>query len=323
MLLIVFFLGTLLLSFSVVAVLTRPSKHAQVVHKRLDGLLVSARPVAQPDSPSDALLKEAVSEGLLARFDQFISRFGFYSKLQRLIVTAHRETSPGKVILQSLGLAVGCFTAVQVFVSSPMIAAVGTAVGAAVPTLLLKFHAGRRLKQFNAALPDSIDLMSRALKAGHSVSSAIEVVAQQALEPVASEFTEVFRSQNFGLPFRDALTQLADRVPSKDLRFVVTAMLVQKETGGNLTEILDRTTHVIRERMRIHGEIRTKTAQGRLTGAILAALPIILGVLINFADPGYARPLFTDPLGRKLLYAGGGMISIGAFIISRIVKIEV
>ena len=117
--------------------------------------------------------------------------------------------------------------------------------------------------------------------------------------------------------------QLAERVPSSDLRFLVTAMMVQKETGGNLTEILDRTTHVIRERVRIHGEIKTKTAQGRLTGGILAGLPVFLGLMINIINPGYGRPLIEDPMGKKLLYLGAGMIAIGGFLINRIVQIEV
>jgi tight adherence protein B len=125
------------------------------------------------------------------------------------------------------------------------------------------------------------------------------------------------------LPLRDALLQMADRVPSKDLRFMVTAMLVQKETGGNLTEILDRTTYVIRERIRIEGEVRVRTAQGRLTGWILSLLPVILLVLLNMINPGYSHILLHDPVGQKLLYIGAGLIAVGSFVIRRIVNIQV
>ena len=165
--------------------------------------------------------------------------------------------------------------------------------------------------------------MARALRAGHSLSSAIEVLSEQSGAGVATEFEVVFRQQNFGLPLRDALLQMADRVPSKDLRFMVTAMLVQKETGGNLTEILDRTTHVIRERIRIEGEIRVRTAQGRLTGWILSLLPVLMLLLTNLINPEYARILLHDPVGHKLLYVGAGLILAGTFFIHRIVNIQV
>jgi tight adherence protein B len=168
-----------------------------------------------------------------------------------------------------------------------------------------------------------MDLMARALRAGHSVGSAIEVVAEQGTQPIASEFGLVYQQQNFGLPFRNALMNMAARNPSKDLQFVITAMLVQKETGGNLAEILDRTTHVIRERLRIQGEIRIKSAQGRLTGWILSMLPIVMGFLINMVNPGFERPLFEQPIGRMMLYTGAGMLAIGAFFIRKIVSIEV
>jgi tight adherence protein B len=161
------------------------------------------------------------------------------------------------------------------------------------------------------------------LRAGHSLSSAIEILSEQSGAGVATEFNVVFRQQNFGLPLRDALLQMADRVPSKDLRFLVTAMLVQKETGGNLTEILDRTAHVIRERIRIGGEVRVRTAQGRLTGTILSLLPVLMLVLTSLINPEYAHILLHDPVGQKLLYIGAGLILAGIFFIRRIVDIQV
>jgi tight adherence protein B len=146
------------------------------------------------------------------------------------------------------------------------------------------------------------------------------MIAEQAVEPAKSEFAEVFRKQNYGLPLRDALMELLDRVPSQDLRVFVTGILVQKDTGGNLAEILDRIIHVIRERLRIQGEIRTHTAQGRLTGWILCALPIVMLVLINVINPGYSKVLLDDPLGRKLLYVGVGLLCLGGFLINQIIN---
>ena len=135
-------------------------------------------------------------------------------------------------------------------------------------------------------------MLARALRAGHSVVGAIDMLAENAQEPAASEFGEIFKQMNLGLPMRDALLQLLERVPSSDLRVLVTAIMVQKDTGGNLVEILDRTVLVIRERLRIQGEIQVQTAQGRITGWILSALPIVMMVVLNLVNPGYSSILF-------------------------------
>ena len=148
-------------------------------------------------------------------------------------------------------------------------------------------------------------------------------MAQDGGEPLRSEFREVYKQQSFGLPQREALLQLGRRVPSADLQIVLTAMLVQKETGGNLVEILERTTAVLRDRMRIQGELRIRTAQGRLTGWILGLLPVVMFVLISLANPGYTDVLVHDPAGRKLVYAGIGMMVMGGLMIRKIVRIKV
>jgi tight adherence protein B len=193
-------------------------------------------------------------------------------------------------------------------------------IACSLPWGLLALKRKRRISAFNAALAECIDMMARALRAGHSVIGAIGMLAENAREPAATEFGEVFKEQNLGLPLRDALLQLLDRVPSADLRVLVTAILVQKDTGGNLAEILDRTVFVIRERLRIQGEIQTQTAQGRLTGWILSALPIGMMFLLNVVNPGYSTILFNDPLGRKLIYLSLGMLAVGALIIRQIVN---
>jgi tight adherence protein B len=192
--------------------------------------------------------------------------------------------------VQSLVCAVVGF-AIMVVVFPWFVVELAAALAAgALPWIRIIFLRARRMKAFDDALAQGIDMMARALRAGHSVSGAIELIAQGCPEPAASEFSEVFRQQNFGMPLRDAFMQMLDRVPSQDLRVVVTAILVQRETGGNLVEILDRTVGVIRDRQRIHGEIRTQTAQGRLTGWILTLLPVVMLALINVTNPGYSKP---------------------------------
>lgn len=317
------FAGIALSTFGVLALLTRPSSRKKSVHKRLERVTAYGAATQANRQDADELLKQPLAAGNVARLDRVLDRFDFYPRLERLILQAHRPITPARVLLQAVLVAAACALAARLVFPHLIVEMAAPLAGLASPFLLLMFQRGRRVKQFNDALPDAIDMMSRALKAGHSVSSAIEVVAEQAREPVASEFREVFRKQNFGLPYREALIALADRVPSADLRFLVTAMMVQKETGGNLTEILDRTAYVIRERLRIYGEVKTKTAQGRLTGTILAALPVILGVIINTMNPGYAHPLIATPVGHKLLMLGAGLITVGSLLIQRIVRIEV
>ena len=189
-----------------------------------------------------------------------------------------------------------------------------------LPFGFLLFKRSHRIAAFNAGLPDAIDMMGRALRAGHSMVASIGTVAEQSVEPVCSEFREVFRQQNYGISLRDALLHMLDHVPSQDLRVLVTGILVQKESGGNLAEILERTSTVIRERLRIQGEIKTHTAQGRMTGWILCSLPIVMLIMINFINPGYSTVLIYTPIGHKLIYLGMFLLSFGAIIIRSIIN---
>ncbi|RXH58000.1 Flp pilus assembly protein TadB [Granulicella sibirica] len=163
-------------------------------------------------------------------------------------------------------------------------------------------------------------MMSRALRAGHSMSAAIGIVAEGAAEPAGSAFGEVFRQQKFGLPMRDSLSELVRHYPSQDLKVLVTAILVQRDSGGNLVQILDRTSAVIRERLKLQGDVRVHTAQGRLTGWILCLLPILMLGMLALTNPGYVSVLFNNPLGQKLMYGAACLLCLGGYLIHRIVK---
>jgi tight adherence protein B len=321
LLLVITFVGLSLVLFAGLLLASRPSKQQKKVQTRLGQLGLGDKVEEQTRQVED-LLKQS-DDAAFPWFDQLLSRLGLYESLKTLIEQADSQSSPAKVASISLCLALVGFITVSLFLSVLAIQALAAVILAVAPVLVLQVQRSRRIKAFNDALPDAMDLMARALRAGHSVASAIEVIAERGRKPVSSEFALVYQQQNFGLPFRDALTNMAERIPSKDLQFVVTAMLVQKETGGNLAEILDRTTHVLRERIRIFGEVRIKSAQGRLTGWILSLLPLGLGVLINIVNHGFEKPLFEEQIGRVMLYAGAGMLATGGFIISKIVKIEV
>jgi tight adherence protein B len=176
------------------------------------------------------------------------------------------------------------------------------------------------LKAFNAVLAECIDMMARALRAGTLHSRRHRDAVAKCAGDRRECFQGDFQATKSWMPLRDTLLELLDSFKSQDLQVLVTAILVQKDTGGNLAEILDRTAFVIRERLRIRGEIRVQTSQGRLTEWILSALPLVMLLLINMVSPGYSKILLHDPLGRKLIYASGGMLLARAFLIRRIVN---
>ena len=318
MLLLSAFLFMLVMIFGILAFTMRATPEQRSVSSRLASIRAQTGQGGLAGDQS-LLLKEPAA-GNFGWLEDMLQQFPITEKVQLLLLQADSSTTFGSLLATSFGLAIaGCFF--TFFFSQILLLAVGVAALLAfAPFGYLGFKKTRRVDAFNKILPDAIDMMARSLRAGHSMVAAINIVAEHAPEPVGSEFGEVFRKQNFGLPLRDALTQLLARVPSQDLRVVVTGILVQKDTGGNLAEILDRTVKVIRERLRIQGEIRTHTAQGRMTGWILCALPIVMLVLINLINPGYSKVLFEEGFGRTLLYTGIVLLCIGGFIIRQIVN---
>ena len=191
------------------------------------------------------------------------------------------------------------------------------------PLLYVRYRRGKRFDQFEQGLPEALDLMVSGLRAGHSLVASLRLVAHESPDPIGSEFRICFEEQNYGLELRTAIENLVTRVPLQDLRIVATAILIQKESGGNLAEVLDKGANLIRERFKLKRQVRVHTAQGRLTGVILSALPVVLGILLYFIDPKTVSLLWTRQIGRELLYAAGGMTFVGAVIIHKIVNMEV
>jgi tight adherence protein B len=318
-LLVLGFVSILLVTFALVVAMTRQSPEEKLLDQRMASIHTLARNETGGTLDTGQLLK-ATRTHRFGWFEETLERYQFSQKLQIRIKQANSSTSVSTLILSSLGLFLGGYAIAWLF--APMIL-VDTGAAAALSMLpygILSFKRSRRINAFNAVLAECIDMLARALRAGHSMVSAIEMLSENAQEPAAAEFGEIFHQQNLGLPLRDALMQLLDRVPSLDLRVLVTAILVQKDSGGNLAEILDRTVFIIRERVRIQGEIRVHTAQGRITGWILSALPVVMLVLLNIVNPGYSSILLTDPMGRKLIYLSVGMLTIGTLVIRQIVN---
>jgi tight adherence protein B len=313
------FISILLATFGVVVAMTRRSPKEQTIAQRMASIPISAKKEDGASAETGQLFK-ATRKGRFGWLDEMLQPYAFAQKLQIRILQGNSSTTVATLILTSLGLFLGGYFTTWLFASVVLVDVAGGLALGLLPYGILSFKRSRRIKAFNAVLAESIDMLARALRAGHSVVSAIEMLSENAQEPAGSEFGEIFKQMNLGLPMRDALLQLLERVPSSDLRVLVTAILVQKDTGGNLAEILDRTVFVIRERLRIQGEIQVQTAQGRITGWILSALPIVMMVVLNLVNPGYSSILFQDPFGRKLMYFSMGMLALGAFIIRRIVN---
>ena len=191
-----------------------------------------------------------------------------------------------------------------------------------LPLIWVLHQRAKRFAKFNALLPEAIDLIARALRAGHSLPSALVSVSEEIADPVGPEFRYCADEMNYGLPFREAMQNLLRRFPIQDLQFLVSAILLQRETGGNLPELLDKTSALLRARIHLQQKVKVYTAQGRMTGIILLALPFIAFVLLNLANPAYTAPLYQTDTGKHMIYATIISMTLGAIVIRRIVQVK-
>jgi tight adherence protein B len=244
-------------------------------------------------------------------------------KIQALIHQANLQWTAGSLLLMcGVCFAIPAF-AINWKTGSSLIALVAGLALSTSPFLVVLFLRSKRFKEFEKELPSACDLMVSALRAGQSLIAAMGMVSKECGDPLGGEFRTCFEEQNFGLEMKVAIDNLIRRVPLQDLRIVCTAILIQKESGGNLAEVLDKTAHVIRERFRLRREVSTRTAQGRMTGWVLTLLPVILGCALYFVNPTMMSLLWKRDIGIKLLWAASIMIVIGGLIIRKIVNMDV
>ncbi len=315
---LVLFLLLLLLCFGVLVFALKPSKAEEDIERHLKhiGGLYTV------DTEDGSILKqEALSS--IPWLDNLLRQIPGVFRLRLFIAQSGQNWSVGSLLLGSCVAMFFLGWVIQFWIQIMSLVAIVAIAGGAMPFVYLWMKREARFKRFDTLLPETVDLMSRALRAGHTVTSAIEMVAEEISEPVASEFRIVFEQQNLGLPIREAILNLVERVPLEDVRFLAAAILIQKETGGNLAEVLDKTSAVMRERIRLRGQLRIYTAQGRLTGWILCTLPFLVFLVINLINHDYEKMLLSDPLGLHLVYAGLGMMTIGVLIIRKIINIKV
>ena len=310
----------IVLGLAAVLLLSTGGGRQELIRRRLQAIESAQK--RGNTTPELQLLRDEVLSDVPA-LHRALLRWSWSSRLERLTAQAGMKTKPGRLVLISAVLTLGGGLAAHHLIRNPVITLLVAAIGGVIPFLVVIVKRHRRLRAFEKNFPEAVDLLGRAIRSGHAINTGIEMIAKEIPEPVAGEFRITFEEQNFGLPLKDSLLNLCDRVPLIDVRFFVSALLVQKETGGNLAEILDTLSAVIRERFKIYGEIRIKTAQGRLTAGILIALPPAMTLALGVLNPPYIRLLFTDPWGPYMLGTAATLQVVGSVILWKIVHIEV
>src|SRR3954449_3021296 len=273
---------------------------ARLLHERLAYVHKPADETKAEDL--ELLRDESLSE--IPAMDRLLRRYGRITELQTYLAQAGVNMRAGRFLLIA-ALLFALFGAVGEWLTH--LFAVGVlcgVIGGYLAFFFVSYRRARRFRKFEEDFPEAIDLLARAVRAGHAFPTSLEIIANEVSEPVAGEFRTLFEEQKFGLPMRDALTNMMTRIPVIDVKFFVTAVMLQRETGGNLAEILDKLSYVIRERFKIHRQVRVYTAQGRLTMMVLMGLPPLVVIVMQITNPHFIRVLWDDPLGHLAVAVG-------------------
>ncbi len=310
-------IGSLVAATVVLLYLALSKGDGEAAAARLDALVGRN---LRKDSSADLLLKQAILEAdKKSLLDRLTPSF---FNLTKLFEQADCNIKPSALFSISLGLAV-VGSALSIWLINIYVVPIAALFFFSLPWIWLYQKRAARLKAFAAQLPDAMELVARALRAGHSLAAGMHVVAEEMPPPISKEFARVYDEQNHGIALEEALKGMCERVPNLDLRFFVTSVAVQRQTGGDLAEILDRIGYVIRERFKILGQVKALTAEGRLSGIVLIAMPIGLFFLMLWMKPDYVQLLWTDPMGIRMSIAAIVLVLIGAYAIKKIVDIKV
>ena len=321
LIIVLVFLG----AFSVVALIaiasgSGASQQAKQVHATLDSALATDTPEERGPILD---LRKTDRLSSIPWLNRKLLSYELTPRVQTLIYQADLKWTAGGMLA---GCAL-CFVSIGYLAywrtDSVLIALAAGALASGMPYFWARHKRGKRLDKFQEGLPEALDLMVNALRAGHSLIAAMGSVARECADPIGCEFKSCFEEQNYGLEMKTALDNMINRVPLQDLRIVATAIMIQRESGGNLAEVLDKTSHVIRERFRLKRQVGVHTAQGRMTGWVLSLLPVFLGVALYFVNPDMMSLLWKNPTGIKMLWASFGMLVVGGLIIRHIVNMDV
>jgi len=305
-------------AFALVSLFDQRSSRARIIKDRLAAVQKT------PDQPVEdvALLRDEQLSQIPA-LDGFLRRSERISAIQVMLAQGDTNMRAGNFLALCAMISAVAGLAAFIWSGKGPVAWAAMLVGFLLPYSYASYRRNKRFEKFEELFPEAIDTLARAVRAGHAFTTAIEMIASEVAEPVCGEFRKLYEEQKFGMPVRDALINLTERVPLVDVKFFVTAVMLQRETGGNLAEILDNLSYVIRERFKIQRQVRVYTAQGRLTMALLMGMPPVIVTVMLLIEPAFIRPLFSEPIGHTLLVAGITLQTIGYFVIRKIIKIQV
>jgi tight adherence protein B len=308
-----------LAAFFIFSVFDQRSARARLLKERLSD--ERKAPERTPEEELALMRDEQLSQ--IPALDNLLRRSARVSDIQKMLVQGGLTMRAGNFL--GLCIASGIAATIIAYVLSRRVdvAWIALLVGFVLPYSYASYMRQKRFNKFDELFPEAIDTLARAVRAGHAFTTALEMITNEISEPIAGEFRQLYEEQKFGMPVRDALLNLTERMPSVDVKFFVTAVMLQRETGGNLAEILDNLSYVIRERFKIQRQVRVYTAQGRLTMALLMGMPPIIVVVMMALNPAFIKPLFSDPIGHTLLVAGITLQTVGYFVIRKIIRIQV
>jgi len=313
------FIVVALAAFAAGSLIDQRNARARLIKDRL--ATVEKEPEREPNEELALLRDEQLSK--IPALDILLRRSAQVSAIQEALLQAGMKFRAGNFLM----LCVLCGTlaglAAVLYTKNPAIAWAALVIGGVLPYSVVSYRRQKRFEKFEELFPEAIDTLARAVRAGHAFTTALEMISNEIAEPLASEFRKLYEEQKFGMPVRDALMNLTERVPLVDIKFFVTAVMLQRETGGNLAEILDNLSYVIRERFKIQRQVRVHTAQGRLTMALLMAMPPAVVAILAVFSPDFVKPLFYDPIGHALLVVSIALQTTGYFVIRKIIKIQV
>jgi len=310
------FIGVACLVGGVATILLRSSGEV-AIENRLDVLTGASSPNAK--AANEPTLLSTPLNDVPNVMEEFVKRF---FNLRAFLQQADTQLTPAKFIVISVTIGVVTMFVLPLVRVPLILAPLGLLMGF-IPLIALMFKRKRRLAAFGKQLPEALELIGRALRAGHSLASGFKLVADEMGAPIATEFERCYEAQNLGVTLEDAIEEMTNRVPNLDLRFFATAVVLQRQTGGDLAEILDKIGYLVRERFKIWGQIQALTGEGRLSGIVLLALPPGLFVVMYYLNPGYSMTLFTDPMGHQMLIGAVILQILGALVIRKIVNIKV
>jgi tight adherence protein B len=294
-------------------------KPLKKIEDRLD-LLTGVGGFSPKEATKEASILSQPLDERRGLVEAFLERFG---NMSLLFEQADTSMTIGKlVVISSVMAVVGVAIGAVVHIHAVLMPVVGLGMGS-LPLMWLLMRRKRRLKAFGAQLPDALEMLSRTLRAGQSLAFGFNMVSSEMPPPISKEFGRVFEEQNLGIPFDETLRGMTERIPNLDLKFFVTALILQRQTGGDLAEILDKIGSLIRDRFRIWGQVQALTGEGRLSGVVLMALPFVLFAAVYQLNPDYIMLLFRDPMGTKMLVIAVIMQIVGALVIRKIVNIKV